>query len=134
MGLWSHNFKAALGLGSAQVNSMKTGKDQLRVILGHLNPVDRSWEDEVTMLSLFTLAKFTEKAHISVAISVSKVQSLVCSARNRGNPTCCNVTQGAKVSTTIFDVMQITLKKLCQCKHKLYKTLFFITDVSDRKS
>jgi len=40
--LWSNNFKAAVALGSAQANSMRTGKEQLRVILGHIG--DSSWE------------------------------------------------------------------------------------------
>lgn len=43
--LWSNNFKAAVALGSAQANSMKSGKEQLRVILGHLGPGGSSWEN-----------------------------------------------------------------------------------------
>ena len=50
--LWSNNYKAAVGLGSAQANSMKTGKDQLRVILGHLGPDDDSWEDRYKEIDL----------------------------------------------------------------------------------
>jgi hypothetical protein len=41
-----------VGLGSAQVNSIKTGKGQLKVILGFLNPADHSWEDQFGSLDL----------------------------------------------------------------------------------
>ena len=50
--LWSNNYKAAVGLGCAQANSMKNGKDQLRVILGHLGQEADSWEERYKEIDL----------------------------------------------------------------------------------
>ena len=41
-----------MGLGSAQVNSIKTGKGQLKAILGFLNPNDNSWETQFGSIDL----------------------------------------------------------------------------------
>jgi len=54
--LWNNNYKAAVGLGSAQANSMKTGKDQLRVILGHIGHEEDSWEQRYKWIDLDRLS------------------------------------------------------------------------------
>ena len=44
--LWSKNHKSATVIGIAQLNLVKTGKEQLKSVLGYLNKNDHSWETQ----------------------------------------------------------------------------------------
>lgn len=46
--LWSQNFRYGLAIMAAKVEGLKTGKDQLKSILGHFDPADSSWEADFT--------------------------------------------------------------------------------------
>ena len=42
--LWSKNYKTAMAISVAQVNVIRTGKDQLKNVLGYLNSRNTDWE------------------------------------------------------------------------------------------
>ena len=42
--LWSKNYQTAIAISVAQFNVMRTGKDQLKNVLGYLNSKDTDWE------------------------------------------------------------------------------------------
>ena len=42
--LWSKNYQTAMAISVAQVNVIRTGKDQLKNVLGYLNSRNTDWE------------------------------------------------------------------------------------------
>ena len=44
--LWSKNHMSATAIGIAQLNLVKTGKEQLKSVLGYLNKNDHAWESQ----------------------------------------------------------------------------------------
>jgi len=56
--LWNKNHKSARALGVAQLHVVKSGKDQLKSVLGYLNKNDRDWESEFkSIINLESLQK-----------------------------------------------------------------------------